>query len=308
MGFKSLKLKFWVSFIVGLAFLWPSLGYSLPRVDRPKIPYKKQNVHKIAEGFYGYDEVALPKAVDKNWDSIFLVQAKEADSELYAFGTAFLIETSQDSKGQDLYFLTNNHVVRNSSEITIYKESEINVTDFGFEQESYELQIDNVKILKSLEQPDLALMHVRIKKDVDVPKPVKFSEDCQLQQKEELFIIGFPTVSLRTAKNHLPIHDQKKVYKRWSKGISLGIREFNLEENQQVINGLATTADAIGGNSGGPVLNQNGDLVAVLMGANVDESGGYKGSEDPNNLKFHSTAISCTIVKDFVQDYLEGGS
>jgi hypothetical protein len=59
------------------------------------------------------------------------------------------------------------------------------------------------------------------------------------------------------------------------------------------------------GNSGGPLLNSNGEFFSVMQGTHKDEnkvSNGYtyKGNEDSTPMAYHSLSPTCQTVAHYI--------
>jgi hypothetical protein len=168
--------------------------------------------------------------------------------------------------------------------------------------ESRGFEFGNVQVLKKSANPDLALLKVIVpmNNQLFLPPPIKIIETCNQPSRQRLFSLGFSDTSLRNDPNSLPIENKEYVYKRWSEGIAVEEDKFNFKGVET--NLLTTTIDALSGGSGGPVLNERGELVAVMKASASIYENGYKydGNEDPNALDLTSMAVSCQEVKTFL--------
>ncbi len=161
------------------------------------------------------------------------------------------------------HLLTNSHVIEGCSEITFQIR--------GAEAKS-------VSLISSNPSADLALLKLN-NFDGD---PAKFSPIAQIQMGTELFVYGFPLAGdLSTQGN-------------FTNGIVSSTNGLNDDMTQ-----FQMTAPVQPGNSGGPVLNRNGNVLGVVVAtANQDFFRQQRGT-DIQNINF---AIHGEITKRFLEN------
>ena len=161
---------------------------------------------------------------------------------------------------------------------------------------------------------DVGLIVVKTSQhDGDKVKTIPFSESCDLNSSDPLVAFGYPSVNIRRPElQRVPIPDPQKIEKRASIGV------FISNDGEY---GATTTVDSLPGNSGGPVLNQRGEIVGVITRApnkrrdsfsvggvenqNVEIDYPYFGNETPTNLQYHSIISRCRDTKDYAKDSWE---
>jgi hypothetical protein len=255
-------------------------------------------VHGFAsEGFDSSSE-RLPPLIKKAWDSTFLFLYSNENQ--YGIGTAFLTGLDENY----LYFTTAYHVTRDRCERdnTCPKIQLFQMGSFDTVQDGKLLFIsgkgltfDQVELYRQTMKPDYALLRVKIPSSLDrskLPKPMKIANST-LHIGDRIYTIGFPATPDRTCNKHIDIEDQSKILKRWSSGIYTGrLRsDDNHDQNTQIW--LGATTDALAGNSGGPALNEFGEVIGLITRAAATNNNGYcyDGNEQPDLLSEHSYIV-----------------
>ena len=160
------------------------------------------------------------------------------------------------------HLLTNHHVIEDCSTISFQIR--------GSESE-------NISLVSSNPSADLALL----KLDDFSGDPAKFSRTTGTQMGAELFVYGFPLAGdLSTQGN-------------FTNGIVSATSGLNDDMTQ-----FQMTAPVQPGNSGGPVLNRNGNVIGVVVAtANQDFFRQQRGT-DTQNINF---AIHGEITRRFIE-------
>jgi len=160
------------------------------------------------------------------------------------------------------HLLTNHHVIEGCSAISFQIR--------GSESE-------NISLVSSNPSADLALL----KLDDFSGDPAKFSRTTGTQMGAELFVYGFPLAGdLSTQGN-------------FTNGIVSATSGLNDDMTQ-----FQMTAPVQPGNSGGPVLNRNGNVIGVVVAtANQDFFRQQRGT-DTQNINF---AIHGEITRRFIE-------
>tara|TARA_E500000178_G_scaffold284374_1_gene285519 strand:- start:295 stop:1473 length:1179 start_codon:yes stop_codon:yes gene_type:complete len=252
-----------------------SLGYF---IDFPKVWTRKFNINSFASGYI--EASSVDKGGTEN-----TVQVEMDTNKIYFSigepgGRKNLIGTyecmSKKSEGGDIassgsgffvntegYFITNNHVIENCKQSKItFNEKSINA--------------DLIATDKSL---DLAILKANVKSK----NYLNLSENSP-QKLEKIYVAGYPFGK--------GLSDDLK----FTRGIVSSIKGFADNSNQIQIDAAINS-----GNSGGPIVNEDGSLIAVAV-AGLDKSKaegigfGIKASSvrnflEVNNIKYSSAGM-----------------
>lgn len=261
-------------------------------------------VEKVAEGFSSNRDAA-PEAVKRAWNSTYILISEKT---LYK-GTAFVVASAKLGSMTRLYYMTNWHVADElcrsdmSCPSTVLARN-VRITGSGTKIDSMDIRLHSVRLIRSSHKLDLALIAVDVNSNSLLPTPIQLSSDCHLTAQEPLFSVGFPNIS-RRVQPLVPIDSSNVIQKRWSRGLFVKYdRATDLGVNVEV---TSSTVDFIPGQSGGPLLNQDGDLVGVMRSSAGTKENGYRydGSETSERLDWHSDAVRCEYLADFINGGVE---
>ena len=164
------------------------------------------------------------------------------------------------------YFVTNNHVVKGCKQSKItFKEEEV-----------------DAELIATDETLDLALLRAKVK-----PKDYLNISDEQPEKMQKVFVAGYPFGK--------GLSDDLK----FTQGIISAVKGYADNSNQ-----IQLDAAINSGNSGGPIVNEDGDLVAVAV-SGLDKSKaegigfGIKASSVKNFLEVNNTKYSSSSLINF---------
>ena len=193
-----------------------------------------------------YEKSSLAPAVKKVYDAVVLVQSHARD-QVFSTGTGFVYKTD-DKYG---YILTNHHVIDGAEKVSVIFTNDKEV---------------EVKLLSSDEYLDIAVLQVP-KNEVLMVASIGSSEKTSLG--DTVFTVGSPlgydyygsvTAGILSGKDRM---------------VTVGSGRFNSKE--RIMRVLQTDAAINAGNSGGPLLNVNGEVIGIcsmkLQGIQSDIDG-----------------------------------
>ncbi|MEK6772336.1 MAG: trypsin-like peptidase domain-containing protein [Bdellovibrionota bacterium] len=264
----------------------------------------------------------IPSHILDLQDSVFLVHIQQITkmtekddaytlkTETTSDGTAFIIGEDQTF----FYFGTANHNIealncqKICSGLSLFQKARLRpsihyfnnkAVPFGHELflEKGTISFDQVELLKSTKNQDLAIIRAYKRQDIKYAlKSFAFSKFFP-KKADKLYTIGFPNLSLRKCnkdlKKNTGILFSKNVEKRWSEGFYVDIYSSDNKRDSNTEYWLGTTIDAVPGNSGGPVLNVNGEVVGLMV-RSLNGGECYSGIESSENFRPQSFATPWT--------------
>lgn len=259
----------------------------------------------IAKEGFSTDPKLLPPPVQKVWDATF---SFAVTSPTLSIGTAFLIHEEIEGGKLELAFLTTDHNIRNCKvgevcphlslmQDAIFQNVGPTKTLYYpkgalFETVTYEVHIPEAQ---------LALLKVTVPVGTPVPEPVKLARHCEIKPRAKVFLIGWPTTSLRNKPSPETIDRPELGLKRWSEGIYTERYKFKGEAFPYE----TSTSDALKGNSGGPFALEDGTVISVLQDVVLVDGRAYTGVEDMNAKEpYHSAGTLCDFVEE-IQKIIE---
>jgi S1-C subfamily serine protease len=263
---------------------------------------------KAGEGFY--ETRPSLSGVSRAWDATFLI-AMSSESNHY-MGSSALIGVHHQGQTYNLYFLTAFHVIKNNCKLNakckdtlLLPTANVPMSSEGLESLSTQAShaMKDVVLVKFDESFDLALLRVQTPLGI-APAPIPMVDSCSDLSGIQTYTIGFPWVSARVSPNSKAINHRTILLKRWSAGLLVGPLSktprgnylLNEDESNKVPF-VALTADALSGNSGGPIVDEEGRLVSIQKAITAQESTGYQFDSEWNEI-----GVRCEILRAFVAD------
>lgn len=237
----------------------------------------------------------------KAWNHTFMYTLTKKNAynfTLDSMGTVSVLFKKEIEDGAYIGLITAKHVVVDKDNLggRIFRNMKYN-TVINLAEEIEELtDFKFMKTYTSL-QYDLGLLVIKVSTaEAKKMTPLKLTEKCNYGEGSPLSIIGFPAVMYRHRSDQVvPIALPSIITKRISEGRY--VEDYITNENGLMV---ATTADAMPGNSGGPVIDAQGNLMGIQ--AAVKYAGlKYHGLESRKHLIGHSWIVECKRVKEFAQ-------
>ena len=227
---KSSDGKYWL--IAILMFFLGAGGLYLLMYYFPE-PFMKTVNEQVETRNVTIVDNGISEAVDKIYDAVVVVRTFQ-NKQLYATGTGFVYKT----EGKKAYILTNNHVIEKGDSVMVEFSNgdlvETNVAGKDAYSDIAVLTIEDAKIDKVAE--------------------IGSSEDAKVG--DTVFTVGAPldadsysgtvTRGIVSGKNRL-----------------VGVSLSNSSTNDMMMSVLQTDAAINSGNSGGPLVNANGQVIGI---------------------------------------------
>lgn len=216
-------------------------------------------VQQVAEGL---NPETPPDALLNAWRATFLFAFVDPNKDSKV-GSAFVVAREIHGDTQTLDLLTANHVLEgwcdevSCQNLHIFDNGEINTNGgTAWRSRTKSLAAPNLVVVDRDACNDLALVRITTRASLDVTPLVL--ADQESAPGDSVFAIGYPQAFLR---KHTRDKDPNVIKRRWSEGEVLGVTDYG-----RLLAGeyLTTDADALPGNSGGPVVNADGEVTGVL--------------------------------------------
>ncbi len=234
---NNLALTIIFSFIVGALFMLGVLKWT-PVLS--EISSEGNGVTTINNGTQVYEKSSLAASVEKVYDAVMVVNGYQGN-QLASTGTAFVYKT--DAKYG--YLLTNQHVVKDMKTIKL-----INTDNEEAE----------AKILGGDTYLDLAVLRVD-KKYVKLVSNIGKSSTAKIG--DTVFSVGTPMGNDYAGSVTAGIISGK------DRMVSVSTSDYG--SNDWVMNVIQVDASLNPGNSGGPLLNVNGEVIGICSMKLVDQ-------------------------------------
>lgn len=276
----------------------------------------------LAEGLVGIQKIPVKEGFSESnsnikfknaWNATVAVVVRQANADgslklvndswtMTSFGSGVALYKLDEGGTSYVGVLTARHVINYPNTIPMpFKEFVLSVDESGLHPERVK-EYENIKLVsKELsDEADLAFLVVEIPNGqvANMINP-SLANNCHVDKGVSLALIGFPDVSSRPSEaQKTPISSPNIITKRISAGVYVG--DYG-DVKGSPGPAWGSTVDDLHGNSGGPLINRNGDIVGVDSGGQDTPGNPYIGNEKSDNLISHGYQTDCTRTKDFAQ-------
>jgi S1-C subfamily serine protease len=245
-----------------------------------------------AEGFFA-DK--LPPAVRAAWPSVYAFVCEGRKGRYVA--SAFLVKKAARGAQADYFFITAGHAVDDCRQATRYLAEDMNQPRFesdGITLAAPPPRFADMQTVYVDDAYDVAVVRVTAAASARVGAPIKVSDGCNRALHRQVYAVGFPGVgqrkSLRVARET----------KRWSQGEYVGLGRAEFRGATSIY--IAATVDSLPGSSGGPVVDENGQLIGVMAKGAAAPENGFRYDVDPHKADdWQSFLVPCQAVVGILQ-------
>lgn len=251
-----------------------------------------QNFSHALEGFSNANET--PQAhLEEAWEAtveLRRVVKKVGSSQSFGREIGSGVVVSYSATRQTAIIVTNAHI---GGCVTPYK-CQYDVSFFTDKKSQVTFNGSSVKKLKDFPSYDLAFFEIELKNKL-VPQVARLASVTHHFLKGSTVVaIGHPDLSLRKNSHWVGTKPSgsKKHTKRFSEGQTLGTRpqmQFsgypyvaNTKSQLNLSYAILHNADTLGGNSGGPLVNSHGEVIAIVTGK-LNMPPGHPHCESPHD-------------------------
>jgi S1-C subfamily serine protease len=224
-----------------------------------------------AEGFLA-DK--MPPAVQTVWPSVYAFVC-EGPAGAYT-ASAFLVKKTPRGKLADYTFITAGHAIEDCRFPRRYLVENINQPLFesdGLTVAKRPQRLDGVKLVSIDAAYDMAVVKVEASGALRIGNAIPVDDQCDRSLHREIYAVGFPGVTKRRS-----LHLGREV-KRWSKGEYVGLGKADFRGVQSIY--IASSVDSLPGTSGGPVVDDGGVLVGVVVKGAANQDNDFRYDVDP---------------------------
>ena len=245
-----------------------------------------------AEGFH---TDKMPSAVRAVWPSVYAFVC-EGNGSVYT-ASAFLVGRADRGKTATYYFMTAGHAVEDCRAPRRYLAEDVSRARFesdGITLAAPPQRLQGVSTVYVDDAYDLAIIKVEASAALRIGNPVKAGDQCDRALRREIYAVGFPGVAKRRS---LRLNREAK---RWSKGSFAGYGKAEFRGVSSIY--IASSVDSLPGSSGGPVIDETGELVGVVAKGAASEENGFRYDVDAQKRDDWQTfLVPCRAVSAIIK-------
>lgn len=264
-------------------------GWAVAPVGASKV---EPIVRHVAEGFF---TDRMPGAVRAIWPSVYAFVC-EGNGSVYT-ASAFLVGKTDSGKTSTYYFMTAGHAVEDCRAPRRYLTQDVNRP--RFESDGITLaaplpRLGGISTVYVDDAYDLAVVKVEASAELRIGNPVRAGDQCDGALRREVYAVGFPGVGKRRS---LRLNREAK---RWSEGRFVGYGKAEFRGVEFIY--IASSVDLLPGSSGGPVVDENGELIGVVAKGAASQENGFRYDVDAQKQDDWQTfLVPCRAVSAIIQ-------
>lgn len=233
-------------------------------------------VFTVMGGMVSQEASAEGSKVNQVRESVVVVatylQGQKGGESGFGYGTGFFV----GNEGSDVqYLITNHHVIENYLKNGAGKETSFVYVDYDNTKKTFKGKMkirvfynakdyEEAYVVDYDDTKDIALL--TLDKPNDKRKPLKFCKPDDSMVGSDIYAIGYPGLSDNR------ITDAVSNWEIGDASITAGIISRLLTTAGTGVKLIQTDAVIQGGNSGGPMVNENGDVVGVNSSSVIEQS------------------------------------
>ena len=282
---------FHIFLIISLSLLNPV--FAAATVTKHRVGQVDQQVTNgfadIQEKILSLYSIEAPKTLPlmQAWKSTFMIAASTKDQKAMQIGSAYLTSINELDTA---YFVTSKHFIfdncKQGCTIQLYENATYDYETARLAPARGFVVFRNAEVVALSSYADLALIKVeKVKRYLKHFQPIRWYQCAKLEKGMAAYAIGHPSLGTK-----YPEFTDAKIVKRMSRGAILSVSRDATEKPSNSWWMIDVAAEIIKGQSGGPVVNSDGELIGVTASGLMESVGGQ--------------IVPCEYVRKFLHEHI----